>query len=512
MASAILSFFAAFAISAVAAPLFGRLALRFGVVDAPDGRRKLHGRKVPLTGGPTILITSALTVAVVLTFFPTLLASTNYDRLFLGYLFASGIVIVGLGLIDDRFGMRGRQKLVGQIVAAAMMLPAGVIIKQASLFGFVISFGDFAPLVTMLVLVGAINALNLIDGVDGLASTTGIILALSMAAVAFIYGRPDGQLIALVLAGALSGFLIFNFPPARMFLGDSGSMLIGLMLGAIALKCSIKHYAVGTLLMPTAIWAIPLFDVIMAIVRRKLTGRSIYETDRGHLHHCLERKGVSGAKLLLIIAGLCSMTGAAAILSSLWKNDLIAAVGIFTALSLLVLTRSFGHTEMSLLSTRFKRLGNSMLKKQSQMEAIMHDEKIQLNGNRDWQQLWLTLTEFAERFNMDAVQLMVHLPQIDEAYHASWKKKSNTDVHETWKSSIPLIVDGMSVGHIHVTGAVGEGSICKWMSELIGGLEAFEAELITLINDMKADTTVKSDENSKVLTGESDSMSQLILG
>ncbi|MEP3477712.1 MAG: MraY family glycosyltransferase [Fuerstiella sp.] len=492
MASAILSFFVAFAVSAVAAPLFGRLALRLGVVDAPDGRRKLHGRNVPLTGGPTILITSAIAVAITLWIYPSLLAGSNYDKRFLGFLFAAGSVIVGIGLIDDRFGMRGRQKLAGQIMAAAIMLPAGIIIEKVTVFGMLISFGDFAPVVTMLVLVGAINALNLIDGVDGLASTTGIILALSMAVVSFIYGRPDGQLIALILAGALSGFLIYNFPPARMFLGDSGSMLIGLMLGAIALKCSIKHYAAATLLMPTAIWAIPLFDVLMAIVRRKLTGRSIYETDRGHLHHCLERRGISGAKLLVIIAGLCSITGAAAILASLWKNDLIAAVGIVTALSLLVLTRSFGHTEMSLLSTRLKRLSGSMLKRAAPMEAVMHDEKIQLNGNRDWQRLWLTLTEFAERFNMDAVQLMVHLPQIDEAYHASWKKNSKTDVHETWRSSIPLIVNNMSVGHIHVTGAVGEGSICKWMSDLIGGLEAFEAELIALINDVRDEHELSS--------------------
>ena len=221
MASAILSFFAAFAISAAVAPLFGRLALRLGVVDAPDGRRKLHGRKVPLTGGPTILMASALAVAVTLWIYPTLLAGTNYDKRFLGFLLAAGAVIVGIGLIDDRFGMRGRQKLAGQIVAAAMMLPAGIIIEKITVFGMMISFGDFAPVVTMLVLVGAINALNLIDGVDGLASTTGIILALSMAVVSVIYGRPDGQLIALILAGALSGFLIFNFPPCLLYTSPS---------------------------------------------------------------------------------------------------------------------------------------------------------------------------------------------------------------------------------------------------------------------------------------------------
>ena len=195
-----------------------------------------------------------------LIWYPDLLKSTAHDVTFLVGLFVSGGG-VALGVIDDRFGMRGRQKLLGQLVAASILLPTGIIIREASVFGIHISFGDLAPLVTLLALVGAINALNLIDGVDGLACTTGIVLSLSIAAATFIYaGRPDGLLISMVLAGGLSGFLIYNFPPARMFLGDSGSMLIGLILGAVALKCSLKEYTATALLMPTAIWAIPLFD------------------------------------------------------------------------------------------------------------------------------------------------------------------------------------------------------------------------------------------------------------
>lgn len=502
MTSGLLAFLAALIASAFTAPLFARLAVRFGCVDAPDGHRKLHENPIPLTGGPTLFASTIVAVAVTLFCFPDLLKSTAHDAKFLAGLLVSGGLLVLVGLIDDRFGMRGRQKLAGQIFAAAFLLPTGIIVREVSLFGYQISFGDLAPLITLITLVGAINALNLIDGVDGMACTTGIVLSLSIAAVSFIYGaRPDGMMISMILAGALCGFLIYNFPPARMFLGDSGSMLIGLILGAVALKCSIKQYAVGALVMPTAIWAIPLFDVSMAIVRRKLTGRSIYATDRGHLHHCLERKGVSGAWLLVIMAGLCGLTGLGAIFASLMDNDLIAVVGVATALSLLILTRSFGHTEMNLLSTRLRRLTGSMLSRSAPVQTVLHDEKVHLNGDHNWQNLWETLTDFAERFKMDSVEFMVSLPQIGEEYHASWKRKTNTETHEEWKSEIPLIVHDMRVGHIRVVGAVGEGSICKWMSELIGGLEGFEAELITLVEDLRDEK-----QNEKTPTREAETL------
>ena len=487
MSFGLLAFLTAFFISALTAPVAGRLALRLGIVDAPDGHRKLHARAVPLTGGPTLFVASFAAVAATLWWFPDLLKSTANDRMFLMALCAAGGFIVTIGLIDDRFGLRGRQKLAGQIIAALIMLPSGIVIREMSVFGIDISFGDFAPIVTLVTLVGAMNALNLIDGVDGLACTTGIVLSLSIAAVTYVCGgRPDGLMISLILAGSLCGFLIYNFPPARMFLGDSGSMLIGLILGAVALKCSIKQYAAATLMMPTAIWAIPLFDVLMAIVRRKLTGRSIYETDRGHLHHCLERKGISSGWLLIVVAALCGITGAGAIAASALENDMLAAIGVVTALMLLVLTRSFGHTEMSLLYRRLRRLTGSMLRRSAPVQTVLHDEEVRLNGDHGWQQLWETLTDFAERFEMDSVELMVHLPRIGEEYHASWKTKTNTQLHEEWRSEIPLVVNGMGVGYIRVAGAVGDGSICKWMSELIGGLEAFEAELVVLIEDLRS--------------------------
>ena len=279
MNPSVIAFLSALACSALFAPIVALIARRFGIVDRPDGHRKLHARIVPLAGGPTVLISLFVGLSATLWMHPTLLTSTYADIRFMVSLAMSGSLIVLLGIMDDKIGLRGRQKLFGQFIAALIMVPSGIAIRKIQVFGIPIEFGDFSSIVTVFWILGAINALNLIDGVDGLASTIGIVLSLSVAGVTVIIGgRPDGLIISLALAGALTGFLFFNFPPARMFLGDSGSMLIGLVVGCVALKCSFKQYAAMALVMPTAIWAIPIFDVAMAIVRRRLTGRSIYST------------------------------------------------------------------------------------------------------------------------------------------------------------------------------------------------------------------------------------------
>ncbi|MFO0426195.1 MAG: MraY family glycosyltransferase [Planctomyces sp.] len=481
-----LAFATAFTMSAVLAPLMAKLARVLGVVDRPDGYRKLHLRAIPLTGGPTLLISCLIAVCITLWFSPGVIGLSGENRRFLLCLLGASVLIVIVGLVDDRFGLRGRQKLFGQIVAASMMLPAGITIDRVTGFGMAIEFGDISSIVTVLWILGAINALNLIDGVDGLASTTGIVLSLSVAAVTFVLGgRADGLMMSLVLAGSLCGFLIYNFPPARMFLGDSGSMLIGLILGCVALKCSIKHYTAAAMIMPMAIWAIPIFDVSMAIVRRKLTGRSIYATDRAHLHHCLMRKGIGGETLLLVVAALCGLTGIGAVMSAALDNELVAVVGVGTAVAILVLTRSFGHAELSLLTNRIRRFSSTIISFASREKIEIHDDQVRLHGKHQWEELWVTLTEFAERFAMDGVELMVAVPNVGEEYHATWKRKSATERHETWKSEIPLIVDGTRVGQLRILGTSCGGPICEWMAELIAGLRPFETQLVGLIEELQ---------------------------
>jgi len=485
-----ISFLSALACSIAIAPIVALVARRFNVVDRPDGQRKLHARIVPLAGGPTVLVALFAGLGVTMWMYPTLMSGTPGSFRFLCLLAVSGSLIVALGIVDDRIGLRGRQKLFGQFIAALFMIPSGIAIRKIEVFGFPIEFGDFAAVVTVFWILGAVNALNLIDGVDGLASTIGIVLSLSVAGVTVIAGgRDDGLIISLSLAGALSGFLLFNFPPARMFLGDSGSMLIGLIVGCVALKCSVKQFTAMALVMPTAIWAIPIFDVAMAIVRRRLTGRSIYTTDHGHLHHCLVRRGHSGSKLLLVVGSLCGLTGLGAVAAAAFHNEAIAVIGVVVALAILVATRTFGAAELTLLSNRFRRFSTSLFRKAEGLKPVLHDEQVQLHGKQEWHQLWHTLTEFADRFEMDQVELLVNIPSVGEAYHATWRSISKVEQHEAWRSEIPLIVDDQRIGHIKVVGVCGKGSICEWMSDLIGGLRPFEVQLIELIVELHQNRT-----------------------
>ncbi len=487
MNSSVVAIISASLASLTLAPVIGTACRWLGIVDKPDGHRKLHSHAVPLTGGPTVLLSIVVSIAITTYAFPGLLSASEGDVRFLLSLAGAAIVIVFVGMLDDRFGLRGRQKLAGQFLAALIMVPSGILIRRIELFGYPIEFGDVAPFVTVFWILGAVNALNLIDGVDGLASTTGIILSLSVAAVTYILGgRPDGLLISLALAGALAGFLFYNFPPARMFLGDSGSMLIGLVLGSVALKCSLKQYAAVALVMPTAIWAIPIFDVAMAILRRRLTGRSIYTVDRGHLHHCLVRHGHSGGRLLLIVGSLCSLTGLGAIAAAAFNSEMLAVIAVATALTLLVLTRSFGHAELNLLTNRVRRFAASLIRKGVDPNPVLHDEQVRLHGRHKWEHLWETLTQFAEKHDLAGVELMVNMPSLGEAYHATWRTRTRVEQHDAWRSDIPLVIEGIRAGHVRLVGVAPADSFCDCMNRMMDGMKPFEQQLREIVCHLRS--------------------------
>lgn len=484
MSFMLLTLVVGFSVAVLAAPVSAALCRHLQIVDRPDGHRKLHSKIVPLTGGPTLLISVAAAVAAGIAWQPDVLAATKGDAWFLCCLSLATAVLVTVGMLDDRFGLRGRQKLAGQIIAAAIMVPSGIEIRHVSIFGEPVSLGVFSVCFTVFWIVGAINALNLIDGVDGLASTTGIVLSLSIAAVTFLqHGRNDGLLISLSLAGALCGFLVYNFPPARMFLGDSGSMLIGLILGTVALKCSVKQYTAVALIMPTAIWAIPIFDVAMAIVRRRLTGRSIYATDRGHLHHCLQRRGHTGGRLLLVVGTLCALTGVGAVASAFFDNEVYAIAAVITALSLLIISRSFGHTEMTLMAKRFRRVTVSMFTRRRHGDTL-HHEQIRLQGHHEWTLLWDSLMHASVTQGLHFVELTINMPSAGEFYHATYRNSRSVDAHELWRCELPLIVDNFVIGHIRVEDAA-RGQFTEWLSDLSRNLQPVQQTLHTLLAPLR---------------------------
>ena len=293
-------------LSILLTPLARALAGRCGLTDKPDKRRKLHGHDIPVAGGIAVLLASLATIGIMLVtgLCPWSEEFNQQAGQWLG-LAAASILISCVGIIDDWGRLRGRHKVLGQLLAIAILISTGLVVKTVRIADLEFDLGLMAIPFTGFFLLGAINSLNLLDGMDGLLSTVALIITLAFTGMAVMGERWTTACIAVTIAGALLGFLRYNFPPASIYLGDTGSMLIGLVIGSLAIKSSLKGPATVALAAPVAILAIPILDTTAAIFRRKLTGRSIYTTDRGHLHHCLLRQGFSKVAVLLFVSVFC---------------------------------------------------------------------------------------------------------------------------------------------------------------------------------------------------------------
>ena len=334
-------------------PMVRALAVRNGLVDAPDGRRKLQARPIPLGGGLAILL-SAIAGVLLEIFVSGREPGTAWqaDSLLdtprsLSMLIGLGIAALGisaLGLVDDARGLRGRHKLLGQITVVGIVLASGVVIRSVNVFGFEFNLGVFAFPLTAFFLLGAINSLNLLDGMDGMLSCIGLIICLAIAIIAAMMANWTAACVAAALAtGALLGFLRYNLPPASIFMGDCGSMLVGLAIGVVAIEGSLKGPAAVALAAPLALLTLPILDTSAAVLRRKLSGRSVFISDRGHLHHCLLRSGLSTPRALVWVAALSVITLLGAVASVAWHAQWIAVASVIAVFLILIATRLFGH-------------------------------------------------------------------------------------------------------------------------------------------------------------------------
>ena len=208
---------------------------------------------------------------------------------------------------------------------------------------------------------GCINALNLIDGLDGLASVVGLSTTSMMGIIAMSMGNEHVAAVALALTAALAGFLVFNRPPASVFLGDSGSTLIGLVIGVLGIQGTLKSSATLSITAPVVLMTLPMFDVLMAVVRRKLTGRPLALGDREHIHHCLLERGLGPWQVLGILGALCLTTGAAATAATIFRMDALAWIIATTLIVLMIRLRVFGHREFGLIHQLVRRQAGNLV-------------------------------------------------------------------------------------------------------------------------------------------------------
>jgi UDP-GlcNAc:undecaprenyl-phosphate GlcNAc-1-phosphate transferase len=461
------------------------LAPRLGLTDQPDGHRKLHGTAIPLGGGLAIFLASLLALAVIYFLAPEPWRSSlhNRERWLWGTLAASAAIVV-LGLLDDRFCLRGRHKLTGQVVISLCLALAGLTIHRISLFGYECDLGLLAVPFTVLWLLGAINAINLLDGIDGLATVLGLVLSLTFAAIAVFIGRPEIAILAVVFAGSLAGFGLLNLPPASIFLGDAGSMLIGFFLGVLAIKGSMKGPGTVLLATPLAVWTLPILDSAAAIVRRKLTGRSIYAADRGHLHHRLMDRLGSNTRVLLLVAVCCGVTSAAAMVSVVLKSDVVAlSVGLAVA-AVFVASGAFGRVEFLLLLGRLRSFWKSFLRLGVRGQPAASQSSVRLQGSAPWEHVWEALTESAEKLLLRRLHLDVNMPQLQEGFNAVWEQQGFADDDHCWRLDMPLMVDNQQVGRLKVIGQSRQDAETSthedlaMLLELVGTCESYLESLI----------------------------------
>jgi len=339
------TFFVAFVASLLLTVAVRNLARRCGVVDHPDGQRKLHKVPVSLWGGVAVYL--ALVLGLIAAGWGSFGAGPQFRELALVLIVAAGIVCA-CGAVDDWRCLNPRFKLLLQVCSVLPIVGFGYWIDRIVAFGCPIQLGWLGIPLTVAWLVGCINALNLLDGMDGLASLVGLVTAAMMGIIANSLGHDHVAVIAVVLGGSLAGFLVHNLPPASIFLGDSGSMVIGLVLGVLGMQSAMKRSATLAITIPAVVMTLPMFDTVLALVRRKLTGRRFDSADREHIHHRLLDRGFTQWQTLCLLGALCLATGAAATAATIFRNDTLAWIAALTLLALAVRLRLFGNHELML--------------------------------------------------------------------------------------------------------------------------------------------------------------------
>ncbi len=348
----ILALAVAFLISFAATPMVISLAHKINAIDVPKDARRVHKKPIPLIGG----------LAIFYGFIVSVLCFATIDKEIAGVLIGS-VIMVTVGVIDDMTDMKAIVKLLFQILAASVVVYSGVRIEHFAnpfygLFGspyIVLNFW-VSVVVTVIWIVGICNAVNLIDGLDGLAVGISSIASVSMLALTLLTFNFNAAILTAAVAGACFGFLPYNFNPAKIFMGDTGALFLGFILGCISVQGFLKMSALISFAIPLLVLGLPIFDTLFAIVRRVLTGRSPMSPDRGHLHHRLLDMGFSQKQTVAILytmtAALCLTAVVISIQGYMRGILLILAV----LLIILVSLRLMGE-----MSDPSKRIDNSNL-------------------------------------------------------------------------------------------------------------------------------------------------------
>ncbi len=434
--------FVSFILALVLTPLCRNLFRGFGAVDHPDGLRKTHLTAVPRIGGVPLFLACLGSLAVLL-LMPQASSYMTRTGIPLGLRLLPSVALVFFtGLLDDIRGLKPWQKLVCQVLAACIAIWAGVDIKNVG--GVMIPSWLGLP-VTLVWLVGCANAFNLIDGIDGLATGAGLFATVTILLGALLSNNMALAVATVPLAGALLGFLRYNFNPASIFLGDSGSLTIGFLLGCYGVLWSQKGATMLGMTAPLMALAVPLLDTGLAITRRFLRRQPIMSADAAHIHHRLLARGLTPLKTALILYGACGIAASLSLLSSVAKTGYRGVVILVFCAAAWVGVQHLGYVEFGVAGRMF--LGGAFRKHLNNHLAV-HSFELALQAAKTPEERWAIICESCRKFGFTHVELQWEGRRFEETL-------VDTNGNPVWYLDIPVA----GAGHLRLARCFGEAEV-----------------------------------------------------
>ncbi len=411
---------ASFILCLILTPIFRDVFRSYGVVDQPDHGRKIHKYPIPRVGG------IAIAISYVATFFVVQLKTgvLNQQLALVWKVLPAAAVIFAIGVIDDLWGLKPWQKLIGQFLASVIACASGVLINDV--IGLH-SHSWWTYPITVVWLLACTNAFNLVDGMDGLASGVGLFSTLTIFLAALLSHNVPLEMATLPLAGCLLGFLCYNFNPATIFLGDSGSLLIGFVLGCYGIIWTQKSATLLGMTAPLMALSLPLIDVGLAIVRRFLRRQPIFSPDRGQIHHRLLDRGMSPRQAAVLLYGICSIVAVLSLLVSVVKSNGVSGIIVlmFCAVAWMGI-QYLGYAEFSLAGKLLFR-GDLQRTLKAQLDLNAFREAVE--GTRSAETCAALIHKTAGAFGFELIQTSL----AGEIF--AWPRSSGND---GWAVRIPL--------------------------------------------------------------------------
>lgn len=421
--------------------------MKIRLVDKPDAVRKLHGGAIPVGGGAVVFL--AFLASSVLG--ALLNANLGEQTRTLLVSFATvGAFVVGFGLIDDKKGMNGLAKLFLQIAAASLVVVFAKDYSKIEVFGREFELGHLFYPLAIFWLVGLMNAFNFLDGADGVVATVGFFSLVAIGALGVVNEYWGAAALAFLLAGSLLGFFGCNRPPARLYLGDAGSLFVGFSIGVLLLRvCSTRSTSSLQVVPALCVALVPLADVLFAIIRRLNSGRSIFSPDRGHVHHRLQRRFGKGYPLLGALAMIQVPFCLTSVAGVYWRDDYVAALIASSLMLLFVTSGVLGRAETRILFYRTKYF---VIKRFRRAKYDARGEFFHPQGTIRWVELWRETLEIARSSSCVSVYLDVDMPFANEDFYSEWNNLDWTrkirSTRNRLKFDVPLTVEGRFAGRL----------------------------------------------------------------